>query len=404
MIDIKLSRPRIEKSRERVEAVWNLEEPDRVPFTCEIGAEAEAPPRPDCLTLAPPCVRNKSTRMPPINYFTRDPEDMLRVQLRNIETHLMFPNDDYIPALDPAFGVSVVPSAFGCQILYPDSFRDLKRDPIVEPILRKAADVENLVRPDPYTDGLMPRVLQTIDYWKQQVGGKIPVALTDSEGVLGDALMMRGTAGLILDMYREPGLVHKLMNLLTETLIEWFLVQKDHAGQELDEGYCWGTWIPKGKGGAFMGDDGAAYLSPHLYEKFVAPYDSKVLGRFKGGLIHWCGDATQNYKNFLRIPHCTGFHVDAMGHLDALAELKKISDKHVITCGDSPLDIENYWKDAIRLCAIHGGFIARDFSASFTKCGTARKGGYTSIVRKSQLEIAQCLTKVFSKYGKYPLR
>jgi len=401
--NIKLPSSRIEKSKERVEAVWDLEEPDRVPFTCAIWAEAEAPPRPDCLTFVSPRVCNKSA-MPPVKYFTTDPEDMLRSQLRNIGAHLKFPYDDYIPALDPAFGVGVVPSAFGCQILYPNSFRNLKRDPIVEPILKKAADVENLERPDPYTDGLMPRVLQTMDYWRQQVGDKIPISLTDSEEVLGAALMMRGTTGLLLDMYREPELVHKLMGLLTETLIEWFLVQKDHAGQEVDEGYCWGIWIPKGKGGAFMGDDGAAYLSPHLYKEFVAPYDSRVLGRFKGGLIHWCGDATHNYENFLRIPYCTGFHVDAMGHLDPLIKLKNLSDGHVISCGDSPLDIENYWKDAIGHCAVHGGFIARDFSASFTRFGTAREGGYTGTVREDQLEIAQCLAKVFNKYGKYPLK
>jgi len=219
-------------------------------------------------------------------------------------------------------------------------------------------------------------------------------------------------------MYRHPDLVHKLMELLTETYIEWILVQKDHIGMELDEAYAtlYGAWIPKGKGGAFMGDDAAAYLSPHLYKEFVAPYDERVLSKFGGGLIHWCGDARHNYENFLRIPHCTAFHNDSMGHLDALAELKNMTDKHVITSGDSPLDIENYWKDALRLLAPNGGYIARDNSgyggrsSGYTAGGagtwsSTRKGGYTRVVREmNQLEIAHYVSNLFNQYGKYPLR
>ena len=91
-----------------------------------------------------------------------------------------------------------------------------------------------LVPPDPYRDGLMPRVLRCIDH--MHANSDLPVSFTDNQGPFNIALNLVGRRDDLLWMYDYPTVVHELMDFCTTVLIDWVRVQKRHAGQALDAG------------------------------------------------------------------------------------------------------------------------------------------------------------------------
>ncbi len=56
--------------------------------------------------------------------------------------------------------------------------------------------------PDPYKDGLMPKVLKTIDYAVEN--SDLPVGLTDMNSVLSTIIEMCGYENFFYWMYDEP--------------------------------------------------------------------------------------------------------------------------------------------------------------------------------------------------------
>ncbi len=111
----------------------------------------------------------------PDDYFT-DSESMLRYQVEKIERHMETYNDDYIPFLFPWYGTGVLASALGVKILFQP-----KMDPAVQgTVIRSPEQVCQLSLPDPHKDGLMPRVLETICYFREH--SDLPISFTDPQG------------------------------------------------------------------------------------------------------------------------------------------------------------------------------------------------------------------------------
>jgi hypothetical protein len=111
----------------------------------------------------------------PDDYFT-DCETMMQYQVKKIERHMEQFDDDYIPFLFPWYGTGVLASGFGSEVLFQD-----KLDPAVEGTLIKTPeDISRLSLPDPYKDGLMPRVLETIRYFRDH--SDLPISFTDPQG------------------------------------------------------------------------------------------------------------------------------------------------------------------------------------------------------------------------------
>ena len=112
----------------------------------------------------------------PENYFT-DPAAMLEYQEAKIWRHLDTFDDDYIPNLMPWFGTVVVPSAIGSRVAFQRGM-----DPAVEggALIERPAEIRKLQPPDMHKNGLMPRVLETIRYFREH--SSLPVALTDTQG------------------------------------------------------------------------------------------------------------------------------------------------------------------------------------------------------------------------------
>jgi uroporphyrinogen-III decarboxylase len=184
----------------------------------------------------------------PSDYYS-NPASMVKYQEDCYEKHLSLVNDDAIPYFMPWMGTSVLVSAFGCNIKVPQT--PLEEFGVPDSPIKKVSDIRKLKMPDPYKDGLMPRVLELIDYAVKN--SDIPVGLTDMNSPLSTACQLCGYDKIFLWMYDEPKLVHELMNIVTNAFIEWVKIQKKHIGEPIGSSNgLQGTWSPKGASGFRM--------------------------------------------------------------------------------------------------------------------------------------------------------
>ena len=314
-----------------------------------------------------------STQMPS-DYFT-NPASMLEYQASGCEKHLATVDDDYVPFFMPWFGTGVLASGFGCEIrIQPGPGNDLA---VAGPCVSSVRDAARLRMPDPYRDGWMPRVLDTIDYVRAH--SDLPPTLTDMQGPLDTLGLMCGQAQLYRWMYREPHMVHELFQLVTEAFIEWGKVQKKHIGDPLDRSNgLQGVWAPVGLG-VHESDDELVLLDPGLYREFVVPYVSRIFEAFGGGSVHFCGNGVHQIENLRQIKNLRVVHNAPMGNFQALATLQqRLGGRVVLEILDmSPLDIEDYYTRLLAAIDDFRGIIL--VPMIMDSLGMDRSGGYAPV-------------------------
>ena len=86
-----------------------------------------------------------------------------------------------------------------------------------------------------------------------------------------------GVSNFLMMLYDEPELAHKILNFLTDIVIEFAIAQIE-AGAEM----------------IGAGDAAASLISPQLYREFGLPYEQRVCEAIhkSGGLVklHICGN------------------------------------------------------------------------------------------------------------------
>jgi len=325
----------------------------------------------------------------PDDYFT-NPASMLDFQCRKIDWHLKNIDDDYIPFLHPWFGTVVVPSAVGGTVVYPP-----KLDPALKgSAISRPEQVYDLKPPDPYRDGLMPKVLEYIDYMK--INSNLPICVTDTQGPLNIALSIAGVENLFIWFYTHPDEAHHLMDFSTNILIDWIKVQKKHAGIGLFDGaFPHGIKLPSEFGGVCLSDDDCTQLPADLYNEFVVPYNSRVLKAFGGGTIHFCGTSVHQIENLLLIEGLTGVNNFCMGNFTQIYKMQKLfADKKIflMVCDFAPLHPESYYNDLFQDLKVPGTFIASFPAYSFA----LQNGKYEQTIRHPH-EVAKEIYGILKK-------
>lgn len=363
----KQNQARFARARALVEQAYQHVEMERPPIVIQDANYSLAGEDPDTM---------------PDDYFAEGAFGaMLERQAQRIEAHLAQLDDEYVPFLLPWYGTGVVPSALGCEIVFPP-----RQEPAVAgPIVSRREELARLVPPDPYRDGLMPRVLRCIDHMR--ANSDVPVSFTDCQGPLNIALNLVGLETLSLWMYDDAAAVHELMDFCTTVLIDWVKVQKEHAGQPLDSGaFPHFVVLPVGRGGVWISDDDSTVISPHLYREFVVPYNSRVLRAFGGGTLHYCGSASHQLQNFLDTDGLVGVNNWCMADFDAVFKAQAaFAGRIVFTVDDfAPVDIEGYFAELIPGLARRGTIVT-----IFPSATTATTRGRTVALRRDPYEVGR---------------
>jgi len=241
----------------------------------------------------------------------------------------------------------VLASGFGTDIIF-----HYKSDPAVGlSKIETLEEIQELELPDPERDGIMPNVLESIRYYKEQ--SDLTIGVTDCQGPLTTALQIVGYDKFCLWMYDYPKVIHELMEKVTEALILWVKFQKKLAETPLEtESYPLGVRMPDGFGGAWLSDDDAVIIDAANYKEFVVPYNEKFLKAFGGGCIHYCGTATQHIENYCNTEGLTcvnNLNLDNIGEAAKMREALAKKGISYMACDFIPNDqrFEHYYADLL---------------------------------------------------------
>jgi hypothetical protein len=331
----------------------------------------------------------------PEDYYEDDPVVMMNYQIKKIIRHYEYYTDDcYQGYLMPWYGTGVLASGFGINIV-----KNYKADPAVDlsPI-KKPEEIKKLKLPDPQQDGLMPQVLRTLRYFKDNCD--LPVGVTDCQGPLTTALSVVGYDNFSYWMYDYPKLIHELMDMVSEALIGWVKFQKEHVSIPIESNsFPLGLRVPDGYGGVWISDDDSVIIGAEHYKEFVVPYNSRVLKAFGGGCIHYCGTATQHIDNYLNTEGLTSvnnFNLDNIGAASKMREALRKKGIPYMACDFVPSDsrLETYYKDLLSAMGDQKGLIIISYVAPAVEL----ENGRYSESHRDQFELGKRVKSVIESH------
>jgi len=372
---MEISQPLTQAEREDFQALFEQRLAKVKAKTDDVFAFKQGVPPPFIVNSAMYWIFGLDTETLPADYC-QSPEAMTNFQEQTYYDQLKSIDDDFVPYLMPWFGTIVAASAFGCEIEYP-----YKADPAANPRYYPVVtyeDIEKLEVIDPEKDGLMPTVLEFLRYMKEN--SFLPVGFTDFQGPLTTANQLMGYDKLIYLMFDRPDLMHRLMDIVTDSLILWVKKQKEVIGEPLD--WCISDQqVYMGKhGGVWFSDDDAVLMSPETYREFVVPYNSRVLQAFGGGAVHYCGNATHHADSFLEMEGLKALNIFNLYNIPSVVELQqKLGDKVALfVCDFTPLDYEEYFDELLTSLDHKGMVICSQYSPNV---GLLKGGRYDGIER-----------------------
>ncbi len=236
-----------------------------------------------------------------------DPHIQLSVQLAEIKAHEdKHIEDDYIPMLQPWFGVVGILEGLGGKVIWS------KNDyPKIEPVLNSPADIIKLKKPD-VKAGLLGKELEFTRYFQEKTNYQYPICLGEHMSPLEILFALMNTTNVIYAMMDEPKLIHDLLSMITETLCS-FIAEQRKVAEEYNLGFCIGSsgeYIPDGYG-IWLSADSIVNLSPDLCEEFFVPYINEISDLYGGVYIHSCGNFEHVLDTFDSIRNLRGIDFGA---------------------------------------------------------------------------------------------
>ena len=256
---------------ERVQAqMWSPEPPEQLPVYISF------PPPPDWPTYP----------------FTQTWDDVERKFMTAMATACcgVLLRDDRLCTLDCEYGVVNIPELFGVPSVITDTGWSMSEglgsaDAIRALIDRGVPDVGS---------GHGAKMLGFFDFAREVVAEyptleqALHYVVPDNQGPFDLAHLVWGS-GVFYALHDEAELVHALLDLMTETYIQFTLHFKRQLGEPIDSGYhiCGVRLLD---GGVRICDDTPVMCSADVYSEFVRPYNERVYAPFGGGWLHFCGD------------------------------------------------------------------------------------------------------------------
>ncbi|MBL8028227.1 MAG: hypothetical protein JNL74_17520 [Fibrobacteres bacterium] len=245
------------------------------------------------------------------------PEKMLEGELLAMKAHNDM-GDDHLPTVRVQFGTAQVASAFGSEIFYPEnSLPAAKTHP-----LHKIEDVYSIKMPA-LDAGLFSKVTEFTKYYRKHIPAGVSIQLPDLQSPFNTAHLIRGDE-LFMDFYDNPDAVVKLLDIVTDYMIELVPHLKKEIGEEGDWFHDWGgLW----KGSARISNCSMQMISPDFYCEHVLPRDVRLMKAIGGGRMHYCGRTGEVIKSFFKNSEIHALDFD--GRFHDIWELSKIAPPNV---------------------------------------------------------------------------
>lgn len=331
--------PRKEDARQRQIAVWNGMDIDRLPILFGVPT---------------PGLENGQHFDMKECYENR--ERMLFETLYAMISQAESPSDS-LPVIRANTGTGTLACCFGLkQEVFPDKMPWLKEHLTKDQIARLEPDDFD----DVSTKGIMPQVLDYQRYFRDQLDGAGWVILSDTQGPMDIAHLVRGD-DIFLDMYDDPPFVHNLMELALAVYVAATKAMKANLEETFDMGaHVDGVYLANGA--VRVCEDTPVILSPHLIETYVVPYTKRALAAFGGGYVHYCGRNDFLFHAMAEVPEVHGFNF-GMPQLNDMEQvmsvlLPKGKVYYGIWTRNESESLKNYFQRIMRaLCGSKRGLI-----------------------------------------------
>lgn len=195
---------------------------------------------------------------------------------------------------------------------------------VQEPVLKNWDDFDRLTPSDPHKDGRLPVYLEALAIMMEEIGNDVFVGSCVG-GPLSTAAMVRGTENLLKDLRRSPEMVHRLLQLVTESTLRYIdAVYELGCSVSIADPVASGTMI-----------------SVRQFQEFAKPYLTLLSDRIKahsgsGPMLHICGDSTPLWSDMAD----TGAATLSLDNIVDLAEAKKAVGHQVCLMGNvNPVDV-----------------------------------------------------------------
>jgi len=172
-----------------------------------------------------------------------------------------FPEIMFLPGFWSEYGMCTEPSAFGAQCTFWEN-----EFPHAAKVITDFAQVANLEKPDPRIHGLLPMMLHRLKNMQpkiEEAGHAIRFAV--ARGPMNIASFLTGQTELLMAFYTNPDEAEKLMELVTDFLIDWLTVQVE-AFPTID--------------GIFLLDDIIGFIGEDDFRRWALPYFRRIYDTF----------------------------------------------------------------------------------------------------------------------------
>lgn len=178
---------------------------------------------------------------------------------------------DSVGAGPGLFGIA---EAIGTKLTFPDGGIPY----VSSPAIANYQDIDNMELVDPYRSGRLPLFLEALKIVQEAVGDRVSTGCSIG-GPVTTAAAVRGTDQFLRDMHRNPEMVHKLMQFVTNNAFRFIDALCDMGIKpSIAEPTASGTLI-----------------SEKYFREFAKPYLKQYSDRISkrwgsGPFLHICGD------------------------------------------------------------------------------------------------------------------
>ena len=364
VVSIDISTKELEERQKRCEMQYRFEKPDRVPVT----------PLVDTWYWLPRIGKSYE------EYFS-SARSTLECQLYGQKWMLEnVKSDHYQIKIHPVYCYVSEAATFGCDV----EFRKDNIPWVKGHWIETEEDLDKLERMDAIHGGLHGKELALREEMLRMAGGYkirfndgVEMGIEDKIGIsygnfsyasgiagigvagrtIGIMLVandLRGAEGMMTDLILRPEFASRLLDIICRKIIQWVEYTKDLLGEP--------------KTGVFVGDDGAANLSPDLYRTFLLPLQKRIKAHF-GGLTTFHADAKADHilpivAEELGIDDFSGFGFG--DDRDLVARL--FGGKAVLSGNINPMNIESGTREssmeecrnALQHFAPYSGYFLKD--------------------------------------------
>jgi len=231
------------------------------------------------------------------------------------------------------FGTGPLATAFGSKFILREGLQ-----PFFEPAIHTPEQALRAAKPNLLKSGICPAVLDRLECYNELTQGKVILTPCDTAGPWSIATQIWHYEDMLAAIKTAPRAVHAFLDLVTDTILEWYDLQEAHIGRWSRTHLAFAfPWAPRG---IQIGDDCLVAVSPATFEEFFLPYNNRLAHEYGGVTYHCCMGYDRHFASIIKTEGFLGF--DAQPQYNDFGRIEAaLTEAHGVwtrLCGPEDMD------------------------------------------------------------------